>query len=117
MFKKYVCTHQHDQSDCAAAVVSTVLLTYKKEMSIMKIREIIGTDMYGTTVHGIVSGLEKLNFTVKAIRVSLDDLTDGVSFPAILKDFPSVQRGYGLLCAKLDCFRQQVEQFLMPIQF
>ncbi|MDQ8836348.1 peptidase domain-containing ABC transporter [Streptococcus ruminantium] len=85
MFKKYVCTHQHDQSDCAAAVVSTVLLTYKKEMSIMKIREIIGTDMYGTTVHGIVSGLEKLNFTVKAIRVSLDDLTDGVTFPAILQ--------------------------------
>lgn len=40
MFKKYACTLQHDQSDCAAAVVSTVLLTYKKELSIMKIREI-----------------------------------------------------------------------------
>lgn len=50
MLKKYPCTMQHDQSDCAAAVVSTVLLSYKKELSIMKIREIIGTDMYGTTV-------------------------------------------------------------------
>lgn len=29
MFKKYACTMQHDQSDCAAAVVSTVLLSYK----------------------------------------------------------------------------------------
>lgn len=42
--KKYSNTKQHDASDCAAAVISTVFLTYKKEMSIMKIREVIGTD-------------------------------------------------------------------------
>lgn len=76
---------QHDQSDCAAAVASTVLLSYKKELSIMKIREIIGTDMYGTTVSGIVSGLEKLNFTVKAVRVAQEDLTSKLTFPAILQ--------------------------------
>lgn len=40
--KKYPNTLQHDQSDCAAAVISSVLLVYKKEMSIMKIREVIG---------------------------------------------------------------------------
>lgn len=76
---------QHDQSDCAAAVVSTVLLSYKNELSIMKIREIIGTDIYGTTVSGIVSGLEKLNFTVKAVRVSQEYLTSKLTFPAILQ--------------------------------
>ena len=85
MLKKYPCTMQHDLSDCAAAVVSTVLLSYKKELSIMKIREIIGTDMYGTTVSGIVSGLNKLNFTVKAVRVALEDLTPKLTFPAILQ--------------------------------
>ncbi|HGQ5154028.1 TPA: cysteine peptidase family C39 domain-containing protein [Streptococcus pneumoniae] len=85
MLKKYPCTIQHDQSDCAAAVVSTVLLSYKKELSIMKIREIIGTDMYGTTVSGIVSGLNKLNFTVKAVRVALEDLTPKLTFSAILQ--------------------------------
>ncbi|VKE65059.1 Bacteriocin ABC transoporter [Streptococcus pneumoniae] len=85
MLKKYPCTMQHDQSDCAAAVVSTVLLSYKKELSIMKIRGIIGTDMYGTTVSGIVSGLNKLNFTVKAVRVALEDLTPKLTFPAILQ--------------------------------
>ncbi|MFA9467322.1 peptidase domain-containing ABC transporter [Streptococcus sp. E24BD] len=85
MLKRYPCTMQHDQSDCAAAVVSTVLLSYKKELSIMKIREIIGTDMYGTTVSGIVSGLEKLNFTVKAVRVSQEELTPKLTFPAILQ--------------------------------
>ncbi|SUN06806.1 Bacteriocin ABC transoporter [Streptococcus acidominimus] len=51
----------------------------------MKIREIIGTDMYGTTVSGIVSGLEKLNFTVKAVRVAQEDLTAALTFPAILQ--------------------------------
>lgn len=43
----------HDQSDCAAAVFSTILKTYKKEYSTIKIREIIRTDMYSTTVKGI----------------------------------------------------------------
>ena len=36
VFKKYATTLQHDQSDCAAAVVSTVLKTYGQEYSIMK---------------------------------------------------------------------------------
>lgn len=30
------------------------------------------TDMYGTTVSGIVTGLEKLRFTVKAVRVGIE---------------------------------------------
>ena len=91
MFKKYPCTMQHDQSDCAAAVVSTVLLSYKKELSIMKIRETIGTDMYGTTVRGIVTGLEKLHFTVKAVRVGIEELSPKLTFPAILQ----VKNGLG----------------------
>lgn len=83
--KKYPCVRQHDQSDCAAAVVSTVLTVYKKEMSIMAIRDVIGTDMYGTSVKGIVNGLEKLNFDVKGIRVQLDDITKEVTKPMILQ--------------------------------
>lgn len=35
---KWPCTMQHDASDCAATVVSTVMLYYKKEITIMKIR-------------------------------------------------------------------------------
>lgn len=85
MIKKHPSTLQHDQSDCAAAVVSTILKTYKQEYSIMKIREFIGTDMYGTTVKGIVHGLEKLKFNVKAVRVNLEDFDKGISLPAILQ--------------------------------
>jgi ATP-binding cassette subfamily B protein len=74
---------QHDASDCAAAVVSTVLLTYKQEITIMKIREVIGTDAYGTTVKGIVEGLEKLHFSVKALRTTTEEITSDLTFPAI----------------------------------
>ncbi|TFF66059.1 peptidase domain-containing ABC transporter [Helcococcus ovis] len=85
MLKKYHSTLQHDQSDCAAAVVSTIIKTYGLELSIMKIREIIGTDIYGTTVKGVVYGLEKLNFSVKAVRFKLSDLNKKVTLPAILQ--------------------------------
>lgn len=83
MFKKLPCTLQHDASDCAAAAISTILLVYKQELSIMKIREVIGTDLYGTSVKGIVEGLEKLHFEVKAIRVAVDDITKDMTCPAI----------------------------------
>lgn len=74
---------QHDASDCAAATMSTILLVYKQEMSIMKIREIIGTDLYGTSVKGIVDGFEKLKFNVKALRVDIKDIDASITFPAI----------------------------------
>lgn len=74
---------QHDASDCAAAVVSTVMLRYKKESTIMKVREMIGTDAYGTTVKGIMDGLEKLNFNAKAIRTTVEQITADLTYPAI----------------------------------
>lgn len=83
LLKKWPCVLQHDASDCAAAVVSTVLLRYKQESTIMKIRELIGTDAYGTTVKGIVTGLEKLHFNVKAVRTKADEITRDLTFPAI----------------------------------
>lgn len=83
LLNKFPCTMQHDASDCGAAAISTVLLVYKQELSIMKIRELIGTDLYGTSVKGVVEGLEKLHFTVKAIRVSIENLTKDITYPAI----------------------------------
>lgn len=83
MFKKYPCIMQHDATDCAAATISIILNVYKQELSIMKIREIIGTDLYGTSVKGIVEGLEKLHFEVKALRVEFKDLVKEMTFPAI----------------------------------
>ena len=83
LFRKFPCILQHDAADCGAAVISTILAHYKHDMSIMKIREIIGTDMYGTSVKGIVDGFEKLKFNVKALRTELSDLTNDITLPAI----------------------------------
>lgn len=81
--RRYSNTQQHDVSDCAAAVISTVLKHYKHDMSLMKIREIIGTDAYGTSVKGIVDGLETLHFNVKAIRTETASITADITLPAI----------------------------------
>ncbi|GHU35493.1 bacteriocin cleavage/export ABC transporter [Bacilli bacterium] len=49
----------------------------------MKIREIIGTDAYGTSVHGLLTGAEKLGFEVKAIKIQIDDIDSAYTLPAI----------------------------------
>lgn len=42
---KYKCVKQHDITDCGAACVATVCLQYKKEMTIIKLRDMSGTDV------------------------------------------------------------------------
>ena len=49
----------------------------------MKIREI--TDAYGTTVKGIMEGLEKLHLDAKAIRTTVEDITLDLTYPAIVQ--------------------------------
>ncbi len=59
MFKeKYICVKQHDIKDCGAACLSTISKTYDLKLQISKIREISGTDSYGTNVYGIVKAAD-----------------------------------------------------------
>ncbi|ADQ04738.1 peptidase C39 bacteriocin processing [Caldicellulosiruptor owensensis OL] len=58
MRRRYYCVKQHDITDCAAASIATICLQYGKEVSIAKIREIAGTDRFGTTAYGIVKVVE-----------------------------------------------------------
>ncbi|MFZ2648176.1 MAG: peptidase domain-containing ABC transporter [Lactococcus chungangensis] len=81
--KKYPVVRQHDESDCAAAALATICKFYKKELTIMKVREIIGTDAYGTSVQGIVSGAEKLGFEAKAIKIPINEIDSAYTLPAI----------------------------------
>lgn len=83
MLKKYKCICQHDSSDCAAAALSTMLSHYKIDMSLMKLREILGTDIRGTTVKGLVDGLSELNFDVKVVRTDIESLDSTITVPAI----------------------------------
>lgn len=81
--KKYPCVRQHDQSDCAAAALGSICQYYKKDLSITKIRDVIGTDAYGTTVKGIIDGALELGFDAKGVRILHEDITSNYTLPAI----------------------------------
>ncbi len=81
--KKYICVKQHDIKDCGAACLSTISKTYDLKLQISKIREIAGTDSYGTNVYGIVKAAEQLGFTAKAIKGTRENLLTPFPLPAI----------------------------------
>ena len=74
---------QHDATDCAAACLAMVCMYYKKDISITKLRDLLGTDIKGTTLKGLESGAKRLGFDAKAIRVNRETFTDEFSLPAI----------------------------------
>ena len=74
---------QHDATDCAAACLATICMHYKKEITISKLRDIVGTDNKGPTLSGLEYGAEKLGFDTKAIRVDKDSFRSKFTLPAI----------------------------------
>lgn len=80
--KKYL-VKQHDMTDCAAACLATVCMYYKKEVTITKLRDVLGTDIKGTTLAGLDLGAKKLGFDTRAIRVDKQGLTSKYTLPAI----------------------------------
>lgn len=81
--KKYVCVKQHDVKDCGAACLSTVSKTYGLKLQISKIRDIAGTDSYGTNVYGLVKAAEILGYTAKAVKGTRENLLMSFPLPAI----------------------------------
>lgn len=82
MGKNYL-VKQHDITDCAAACLSTICMYYKKEITITKLRDILGTDIKGTTLLGLEDGAKKLGFDTKAIRVDKEGFKEKYTLPAI----------------------------------
>ncbi|MBA4538125.1 peptidase domain-containing ABC transporter [Bacillus aquiflavi] len=74
---------QFDRNDCAAACLATICKYYKKEITITKLRDILGTDIKGTTLYGLEKGAKALGFDAKAIKVTLDGLKSKFTLPAI----------------------------------
>lgn len=81
-YKKYL-IKQHDSSDCAAACLAMICMYYKKDSSITKLRDVLGTDIKGTTLKGLESGANKLGFDTKAIRVDKESFKSKYTLPAI----------------------------------
>lgn len=81
---KYIYVKQHDASDCAAACLASISMYYGRETTITKLRDILGTDIKGTNVNGVVTGASNLGFEAKAVRLSLDSLmTEEITLPLI----------------------------------
>lgn len=82
MRKNYL-VKQHDITDCAAACLATICMYYKKEITITKLRDILGTDIKGTTLLGLEDGAKKLGFDTRAIRVDKAGFKEKYTLPAI----------------------------------
>ena len=56
---RYTYIKQHDATDCATACMAMVCLHYKKETTITKLRDMMGTDLKGTNLIGLYICAEK----------------------------------------------------------
>lgn len=81
-YKKYL-VKQQDATDCAAACLATTCMYYKKHITITKLRDILGTDITGTTLKGLEDGAKKLGFDTKAIRVDKEGFVSKCTLPVI----------------------------------
>ena len=80
---RYTYVKQQDTTDCAAACLAMVCLHYKKETTITRLRDMMGTDLRGTNLIGLSSCAERLGFTAQAVRVDKEGFLSQYTLPAI----------------------------------
>lgn len=80
---RYTYVQQHDMTDCAAACLAMVCLHYRKETTITKLRDMMGTDLKGTNLLGLSKCADRLGFTSQAVRVDREGFLSEYTLPAI----------------------------------
>ena len=80
---RYTYVRQHDTTDCAAACLAMVCLHYKKEITITRLRDMMGTDLKGTNLTGLQKAAEELGFSTAAVRVDRENFLSEFSVPCI----------------------------------
>ena len=80
---RYTYVRQHDSTDCAAACLAMVCLHYKKEVTITRLRDMMGTDLKGTNLVGLQKAANELGFTTAAVRVDRENFLSDFSLPCI----------------------------------
>lgn len=80
---RYTFIQQHDSTDCAAACLAMVCLHYRKETTITRLRDMMGTDLKGTNLLGLSKSAEILGFTAQAVRVDKEGFLSKYTLPAI----------------------------------
>ncbi|MCU6736811.1 peptidase domain-containing ABC transporter [Diplocloster agilis] len=66
---RYNFVKQLDSTDCAAACLAMICLYYKKETTVTKLRDLMGTDIKGTNLVGLSKAAKELGFVSQAVRV------------------------------------------------
>lgn len=80
---RYTFVKQLDITDCAAACLAMVCLHYRKETTITRLRDEMGTDIKGTNLIGLSKCAEKLGFENQAVRVDRDGFLSEYTRPCI----------------------------------
>ena len=80
---KYIFIKQHDATDCAAACLAMVCLHYRKETTLTRLRDMMGTDLKGTNLVGLGKCADELGFVSQAIRVDREGFLSRFTLPAI----------------------------------
>ena len=80
---RYTFVQQHDMTDCAAACLAMVCLHYKKETTITRLRDMMGTDLKGTNLLGLSKCADGLGFISQAVRVDREGFLSKYTLPAI----------------------------------
>ena len=80
---RYTYVKQHDATDCAAACLAMVCLHYRKETTITRLRDMMGTDLKGTNLLGLDKCATALGFVTQAVRVDKEGFLSRYTLPAI----------------------------------
>jgi ATP-binding cassette subfamily B protein len=65
---------QRDITDCGATCLATIADFYGLKIPVSRIRQTAGTDKKGTSAYGLVTAAEKLGFTAKAVKGTMEVL-------------------------------------------
>ena len=80
---RYTFIKQHDATDCAAACMGMVCMHYRKETTITKLRDLMGTDLKGTNLIGLSKCAEQLGFNCQAVKVDREGFISRYTLPAL----------------------------------
>ena len=92
---------QHDIKDCGAACLASIGNYYKVNLPIARIRQFANTDKRGTNVLGIIEAAEKMGFTAKGVKGTIDAL-DKIPLPAIAHSIVKEQLHHYLVIYKVE---------------
>lgn len=84
MPKSFKYLRQKSIMDCGPTCLSMVSEFYGKHFNIEKLREKTGFGKSGTSLLGISEAADNIGFNTKGVKISIDELFNKVSLPAIL---------------------------------